>query len=198
MKKRCAEQPSPLFTTKGVRQRHRPWPLDGARVRRTKRGTTDPVQPKRQGYYRRTLAATCQDFSATSCGRTGYASKITSPGLTILVALVMADTAGMLEEPFGHSVIEAYSGKEEALEILRREDFVDLVITDQAMPKMTGTELAKVIRSEWPDIPVLLATGYAELAPRDEIGLPRLAKPTFLQRRTRNCTTTIKSASPKA
>jgi CheY-like chemotaxis protein len=91
----------------------------------------------------------------------------------------MLNTVGMLED-LGHNVMEAYSGKE-ALEILRREDSVDLVITDQAMPKMTGTELAKVIRSEWPDIPVLLATGYSELAPRDEIGLPRLAKP-FLQR----------------
>jgi CheY-like chemotaxis protein len=45
------------------------------------------------------------------------------------------------------------------------------------MPKMTGTELAKVIRSEWPDIPVLLATGYADMAPRDEIGLAKLTKP---------------------
>ena len=103
--------------------------------------------------------------------------------LTILAvdddALVLMNTVGMLED-LGHTVIEAYSGKE-ALEILRREDSVDLVVTDQAMPKMTGTELAKVIRSEWPDIPVLLATGYAEMAPRDDIGLPKLAKP-YLQR----------------
>ncbi|MGB8616569.1 MAG: PAS domain S-box protein, partial [Pseudolabrys sp.] len=103
--------------------------------------------------------------------------------LTILAvdddALVLMNTVSMLED-LGHAVFEAYSGKE-ALEILRREDSIDLVVTDQAMPKMTGTELAKVIRSEWPDIPVLLATGYAELAPRDEIGQPRFAKP-FLQR----------------
>jgi CheY-like chemotaxis protein len=63
------------------------------------------------------------------------------------------------------------------LEILRREDSIDLVVTDQAMPKMTGTELAKVIRSEGPDIPVLLATGYADMGPRDEIGLTKLTKP---------------------
>ena len=103
--------------------------------------------------------------------------------LTVLAvdddALVLLNTVGMLED-LGHTVLETYSGKE-ALEILRREDSVDLVVTDQAMPKMTGTELAKVIRSEWPDIPILLATGYAELAPRDDIGLPRLSKP-YLQR----------------
>ena len=58
--------------------------------------------------------------------------------------LVLLNTVGMLED-LGHTVIEAFSGKE-ALEILRREDSVDLVITDQAMPQMTGTELAKVIK----------------------------------------------------
>ncbi|MGB7775259.1 MAG: PAS domain S-box protein, partial [Pseudolabrys sp.] len=96
--------------------------------------------------------------------------------LTILAvdddALVLMNTVSMLED-LGHAVFEAYSGKE-ALEILRREDSIDLVVTDQAMPKMTGTELAKVIRSEWPDFPVLLATGYADLGPRDDIGLPKL------------------------
>ncbi|MGC1765964.1 MAG: PAS domain S-box protein [Pseudolabrys sp.] len=101
--------------------------------------------------------------------------------LTILAvdddALVLMNTVSMLED-LGHAVFEAYSGKE-ALEILRREDSIDLVVTDQAMPKMTGTELAKVIRSEWPDFPVLLATGYADLGPRDDIGLPKLTKPFF-------------------
>jgi CheY-like chemotaxis protein len=90
-------------------------------------------------------------------------------------ALVLMNTVAMLED-LGHTVFEAYSGKE-ALEILRREDSIDLVITDQAMPKMTGTELAKVIGNEWPDIPVLLATGYADMGPRDEIGLRKLTKP---------------------
>jgi PAS domain S-box-containing protein len=107
-------------------------------------------------------------------------SKLTRP-LTVLAvdddALVLMNTVAMLED-LGHNVFEAYSGKE-ALEILRREDSIELVITDQAMPKMTGTELAKVMRSEWPDIPVLLATGYADMSPRDEIGLHKLTKPFF-------------------
>jgi PAS domain S-box-containing protein len=101
--------------------------------------------------------------------------------LTILAvdddSLVLMNTVAMLED-LGHIVFEARSGKE-ALEILRSEDSIDLVVTDQGMPKMTGTELAKVIRSEWPDIPVLLASGYADLAQRDDIGLPKLAKPYF-------------------
>jgi CheY-like chemotaxis protein len=56
---------------------------------------------------------------------------------------------------------------------IMREDSVELVVTDQAMPKMTGTELAKVIKREW-IIPVLLATGYADRVRSDDIGLPKL------------------------
>ena len=102
--------------------------------------------------------------------------------LTVLAvdddALVLMNTVAMLED-LGHTAFEAYSGRE-ALEILRRKDSVDLVITDQAMPHMTGTELAAAIKHEWPDIPVLLATGYADRVPGDDIGLPKVAKP-FLQ-----------------
>ena len=103
--------------------------------------------------------------------------------LTILAvdddALVLMNTVHMLED-LGHTVFEAYSGYE-ALEILRREDGIDLVVTDQAMPKMTGTDLAKIIKREWPDIPVLLATGYADRVRGDDIGLPKLTKP-YMQR----------------
>ena len=103
--------------------------------------------------------------------------------LTVLAvdddALVLMNTVAMLED-LGHTVFEAYSAKE-ALEILRREDSVDLIVADHAMPKMTGTELAKVVRSEWPDIPVLLATGYADRVPGDDIGLPKVTKP-FMER----------------
>jgi PAS domain S-box-containing protein len=93
-------------------------------------------------------------------------------------ALVLMNTTAMLED-LGHTAFEACSGKE-ALEILQREDSVDLVITDQAMPQMTGTQLAEAIKKAWPDISVLLATGYAEIRPEDDTGLPKLSKP-FLQ-----------------
>ena len=103
--------------------------------------------------------------------------------LTVLAvdddALVLMNTVATLED-LGHTVFEAYSAKE-ALEILRGEDSVDLIVADHAMPKMTGTELAKVVRSEWPDIPVLLATGYADRVPGDDIDLPKVTKP-FMER----------------
>ncbi|MFN3687096.1 MASE1 domain-containing protein [Salinarimonas sp.] len=76
-------------------------------------------------------------------------------------ALVLMGTAGILED-LGHEPIEAGSGRA-ALEILRAGRTVDLVITDQMMPGMTGLELAEAIRAELPGLPVVLATGYSEL-----------------------------------
>ena len=93
-------------------------------------------------------------------------------------ALVLLNTAAMLED-LGHTVLEATSGSS-ALEIIRRDDTIDLVITDQAMPHMTGSDLAAAIRVEKPDLPIILATGFAELPPGADEGLPKLSKP-FLQ-----------------
>ena len=107
-------------------------------------------------------------------------------------ALVLINTVGMLED-LGHVVLQAYSGAE-ALDILRREGSVDLVITDQAMPKMTGTQLAKAIRKEWPELQVVLATGYAEMKPEEEIGLLKLSKP-FFERDLAAALTKIKPSS---
>ena len=89
--------------------------------------------------------------------------------------LVLTNTIAMLDD-LGHTGLAASSGRE-ALDILRREDAVDLVITDQVMPHMTGLQLAEAIKREWPDLPVILATGYAEIAPGTEVNLPKLSKP---------------------
>ena len=89
--------------------------------------------------------------------------------------LVLMNTTLMLED-LGHTVFEAMAGPE-ALDILRKEQ-VDLVICDHAMPRMTGAQLAQAIRSEWPDMPIILATGYAEIPEGAGIvDLPRLGKP---------------------
>jgi len=89
--------------------------------------------------------------------------------------LVALNTSALLEE-LGHTVYSAPSASH-ALDILRRENKIDLIITDQLMPDMTGSELATRIRAENAHFPIILATGYAELAPGEAEGLPRLAKP---------------------
>jgi signal transduction histidine kinase len=92
--------------------------------------------------------------------------------------LVVASTAAMLED-VGHIVAEALSGAR-ALDMLRLGTKVDVVVTDHAMPGMSGSELARQIRLQWPDLPVILATGYAELPSSVDPSLPRLSKP-YLQ-----------------
>jgi signal transduction histidine kinase/ActR/RegA family two-component response regulator len=90
--------------------------------------------------------------------------------------LVMTGTSAMIED-MGHTSIEAYSGAE-ALAKLASGIEVDVVITDHAMPAMSGLELARHIQEKYSEIPVILATGYAEL-PVDPVslGIQRLAKP---------------------
>ena len=92
--------------------------------------------------------------------------------------LLVSSTTAMLED-LGHLVIEATSGAR-ALDMLRLGANVDVVVTDHAMPGMTGSELARQIRQQWPSLPIILATGYAELPNGEDPGLPRLAKP-YLQ-----------------
>jgi PAS domain S-box-containing protein len=88
--------------------------------------------------------------------------------------LVLAATADMLED-LGHKAVGAKSG-EAALELLRSGHKIDVLITDQAMPGMTGTDLVAKVKIQWPDLPVIVATGYAELDSSVR-GLPRLIKP---------------------
>jgi signal transduction histidine kinase len=90
--------------------------------------------------------------------------------------LVGAGTADMLED-LGHAV-ELASSAREALEILSAGRSFDLVITDHAMPGMTGLQLAESLRESRPGLPVVLATGYADLPASGELAaLSRLSKP---------------------
>jgi CheY-like chemotaxis protein len=89
--------------------------------------------------------------------------------------LIIAATADLLRD-LGHVVVEANTAQQ-ALELLADGLEVDLVVTDHAMPGMTGTDLARRIGDSWPEMPIILATGYAELPNGEAIDLPRLSKP---------------------
>jgi len=103
-----------------------------------------------------------------------------SSAFTILVVdddvMILEVTAALLED-LQHSVIVANSAYE-ALEHLRqRGDGIDLMLTDHAMPGMTGVELAAKARETWPNLRIILASGYAEIPTGEAHGLFRLAKP---------------------
>jgi PAS domain S-box-containing protein len=89
--------------------------------------------------------------------------------------LIAMSTTEMLED-LGHRVIGASSGPH-ALDILKSEQPIDLMMTDHVMPGMTGLELAAASREVRPSLPILLATGYADLPEGAQVDLPRLAKP---------------------
>ena len=103
-------------------------------------------------------------------------------GATLLLVdddfLINLSTKALLED-LGHTVFDANSGAK-ALEVLKAESSIELMITDYAMPGMTGVQLAEAARALRPDLPILLATGYAELPAGKAFDLPRLSKP-YLQ-----------------
>jgi len=88
-------------------------------------------------------------------------------------ALAAMGTADLIED-LGHTVITAQSGAQ-ALEVIAARPDVDLVITDQSMPGMTGVELAAALRERRPELPVVLASGYGALP--EGADLPTLPKP---------------------
>jgi len=92
------------------------------------------------------------------------------PPLTILLVddhpEVRITTAALLRE-LGHQVLEALSGAE-ALDLLKADaSRIDLLLSDYAMPQLSGTDIVAAARECRPGLPALLVTGYADA---DEIG----------------------------
>lgn len=84
----------------------------------------------------------------------------------------------------GYKVIEARSG-EQALDVLRAEDGIDVLISDVVMPGMDGVTLAKLVRMERPNVRLILISGYSEDVARNGIdpdsGIHFLPKPFSLK-----------------
>lgn len=85
------------------------------------------------------------------------------PPLRLLVVddepLVLA-TAKSLLESMGHFVESASSGSEALAKLQESHDF-DAALLDMTMPGMTGVEVCLAIQSSWPQIGVVICTGYA-------------------------------------
>jgi CheY-like chemotaxis protein len=103
--------------------------------------------------------------------------QLQSRALTVLVVdddpLVLSNTAAMLED-IGHSVVTVGSG-DAALSALKLQQF-DLMLTDHAMPRMTGSQLLRECAAAYPGMALIIATGFAEL-PEDVGSITRLRKP---------------------
>ena len=83
--------------------------------------------------------------------------------------LALMNTTTMLNR-LGHRVYTALSGQQ-ALDVIRREAGINLLIIDHALPDMTGADLAEAVRTDWPLVPILFATPLADAS------LLQVAKP---------------------
>jgi len=83
----------------------------------------------------------------------------------------------------GYTVTAASDG-DEGLEIVKRGEEFDLVVSDVVMPVMDGPSMAREIRKLRPDLPMLFMSGYAEEQLRNEIDMANvqfLPKPFSVQ-----------------
>ena len=90
-----------------------------------------------------------------------------APGRKLRVLLVddhaevRCTTAAVLAD-LGHKVTEAANGVDALQALKDRECDYDLMISDYAMPHLSGTEFLREARGLCPDVPALIITGYAE------------------------------------
>ncbi|HET8825151.1 MAG TPA: response regulator [Terriglobales bacterium] len=76
----------------------------------------------------------------------------------------------MMLEGEGYCVVVAESG-EQGLALLGSRNDIDAVVLDYRMPSMDGGEVASRIRSQWPNIPVVMLSGYPDDVPETAIHL---------------------------
>jgi two-component system cell cycle sensor histidine kinase/response regulator CckA len=102
---------------------------------------------------------------------------------TVLLAedepLVRALIRTVLEEA-GYTVLMAEDGQH-ALRVAQQAAHVDLLVSDVRMPHLGGVELARRLRTTWPDLEVILMSGYPDIdavnAQESGLGDALLAKP---------------------
>ena len=81
----------------------------------------------------------------------------------------LAVLAATLFEGLGYDVLVANNGRD-ALALLERNPDVDVVFSDVMMPQMSGIELARIVRRDYPAARILLASGYPVPALRQQQG----------------------------
>jgi CheY-like chemotaxis protein len=91
-------------------------------------------------------------------------------------SLVLAGTTALFEE-LGFDTIAVAASAQEALDLLRQSDGFDLLLTDYMMPGMSGVQLADKARRLHPSLPIVLASGFADIDGLVGTDWPRLRKP---------------------
>ncbi len=117
------------------------------------------------------------------------AAEVAAPRGTETILIVedengLRDFAAELLRSVGYEVLEAENG-EDALRLLKESPTkkIHLVLTDVIMPRMGGKELVKQVKSLYPDMKILMMSGYTGSSSEDEgeLGVPFLQKPFSLK-----------------
>jgi CheY-like chemotaxis protein len=83
---------------------------------------------------------------------------------------VLRVMAGLILENSGYTVVAAKDGRE-AVEMFREDaSKIAVVLMDMTMPVMGGHEAFRLIREIQPGVPIVMSSGYNEVAMREELG----------------------------
>lgn len=109
-----------------------------------------------------------------AAAKEGEGEALLGPARNLRILLVdddkwSRDTIGRELESVGHRVTSVDDGHR-CLEIIQKDAF-DVVFVDRAMPGMTGDELSSTIKGKWPDIPVVMLTGFGHTM-IEEVDIP--------------------------
>ena len=137
--------------------------------------THDEVQKiTRSEEYRQAVAKVEQQIDAQQKDRITPVDHTILPGTECILFFddepMLVQLAQKMLTQYGYTVV-GRSSSTDALELFRHApDQFDVVVTDQTMPHMTGTDLANETLKLRPDTPIIVCTGYSAII------LPTIAK----------------------
>ncbi len=114
---------------------------------------------------------------------------------------MVVEIAGTMLERLGYQVAR-YTSSLDALNDFKADpDAFDLVITDMAMPHMTGAQLSRELMALRPGVPIIICTGYSERFSREDtraIGVKYfLQKPIGIADLSQKVRSVLDGASPQ-
>ncbi|MGH8015841.1 MAG: response regulator, partial [Candidatus Zixiibacteriota bacterium] len=106
---------------------------------------------------------------------------------------VILELISAMCQTLGFNVTTALSGAE-ALALTKENDF-DVILTDLAMPGMSGLELSRLFRIDHPGTPIILITGWEATIDRDELEESGITDILYKPFRIEQLTNLVKAAA---
>ncbi|MCJ2016907.1 ATP-binding protein [Methylobacterium sp. E-065] len=99
----------------------------------------------------------------------------------------------------GYLPILAATGAEALIELAKDADRFDVVFSDVVMPGMSGIDLADEIRRRYPELPVVLTSGYSHVLAREGThGFELLQKPYSIEQLSRTLHTAVRDRGQRS